>query len=189
MIIQIGPSPQIIIVAGQRYSGRSNFMMALNPIDTVWYAPRLATDRKELIQKLQIYPNDSIIAIESELPGLVEKPNSLINQLGVLARLRKHTYILEWTIDADAAAMFARSTYCNSKQITSIFHTIAIKKDDSPGKGIARFRSIAARVCKKMDKWVIEYQILKNAGNTSLPTEVLKYHINEFRKKEPHNAI
>lgn len=174
---------KVMLVLGDRESGRSTFIRSFNPIAVMSYYPKFSGDRKKLVTDLGRTKEKSIIGIETGLPALVENSDVFLKELALLAKIRKHIYLVEWRVHADENYIkFMGSTY--SKFASTIFVTKGITKDaETLELSGGRFSGIGSFM-KDSPDWFLEYSVVKHNQEAAIELENVKYNVSNYVPKE-----
>lgn len=181
----------IALVVGERQSARSTFIRSLEPKQIIGYYPKFSNDRKSLITELGKHKQKTILAIETELPAISEKSDTLLKELSLLAKIRKHIYLIEWKLtdnaDPDTILYATYAQFVPTIVVTYGLSKEAATNDSSQG----RFSSIGT-IIKNQFEWFLEYSIIRGNSGIALQPEHLKYdvthHVPKNLIKETDNA-
>lgn len=169
----------LVLITGRRESGKSTLIKTWSH-SVIDYSPRFSNDRKTMISSLGLFPKKAVIGITGSLPNPVEKPDRLFKELGLLASLQHHVYLLEWNLtEIDSISPLLTSTY--ARRIASIVqcHGLALKAPE----GIARFAGIASRIYPS-HTWLLDYEIRKQNTYMSLENERFQQDVTAFVEQD-----
>jgi hypothetical protein len=173
---------KIILIAGDKNSGKSTFIISQEPKELLYYKPQFKQDKKNFIEELSYIDPNSFIGIETIFPCISQNSDIFLKELALLAKISKHTYLIEWRVETKNISSFLFSTY--SKYAKSIFLTNGIKQDTIEEENSSgRFSSIASKINSIGNDFVLEYKILKCDNSLAIDPETKSYNITKWIKK------
>lgn len=172
----------LILVAGDIKSGRSTFLKSQTD-HLIQYRPLFGTDRKNLVATLSSFEKNSTIGIETSLPVICEHPPSLLKDLKLLAKLKKHNYLLEWRCKDSEIGPLLGPTIAGSVYLA--FYTHGIVRSDSASDKAIMSRLAAVAIGKGTKKPVLDinYSVLVHKSVVANKPSVWKYNVTEHLKE------